>query len=307
MLDKLDFNLLGKIADLTYLPAQSAYNIRRNSVSAARGETERIHITTKTEQSGIDITVKPFTKGETVHIPVIITDTGISEMVYNDFYIGEGADVVIVAGCGIHNEGCNESRHDGVHRFFIGKNAHVKYVEKHYGEGDGSGGRVMNPTTELFLEENAFCELETVQIRGIDSTARITRARLGEGARIQIVERLMTHGRQTATSDMTVELNGANASAQLVSRSVARDASSQDFFPKAVGNAPCRAHIQCDSIIMDHSRIRSVPAITANHPEAQIVHEAAIGRINNDQLLKLMTFGLDEQQAEEIIIEGFLS
>lgn len=306
MLERHDFNLLDKIADLSYLPENTAYNIRKNGLSAERKVTETVDITTKTDKPGIDITIKPFAKDETVHIPVIITESGHAETVYNDFYIGEGAVVTIIAGCGIHNSGCDESRHDGVHRFFIGKNAQVKYVEKHYGDGDGTGGKMMNPATKIYMESGSLCEMESVQIRGIDSTKRTTDAVLADNARLVVTERLMTHGEQVAESEMTVELNGSGASAQIISRSVAKDTSSQVFFPNAVGNADCRAHIQCDSILMDNAKIRSVPAITANHPDAQIVHEAAIGRINNDQLLKLMTFGIDEQEAENIIIEGFL-
>ncbi len=306
MLERHDFNLLDKIADLSYLPENTAYNIRKNGLSAERKVTETVEITTKTDKPGIDITIKPFAKDETVHIPVIITESGHAETVYNDFYIGEGAVVTIIAGCGIHNSGCDESRHDGVHRFFIGKNAQVKYVEKHYGDGDGTGGKMMNPATKIYMESGSLCEMESVQIRGIDSTKRTTDAVLADNARLVVTERLMTHGEQVAESEMTVELNGSGASAQIISRSVAKDTSSQVFFPNAVGNASCRAHIQCDSILMDNAKIRSVPAITANHPDAQIVHEAAIGRINNDQLLKLMTFGIDEQEAENIIIEGFL-
>ena len=306
MLEKLDFNLLTQVADMSFLPKDAAYNIRKNGVGAGRVVTANIDIANKADKPGIDITVKPFTKGETVHIPVIITESGHSEMVYNDFYIGEGADVLIVAGCGIHNSGCSESRHDGLHRFFIGKNAKIKYVEKHYGDGDGEGSRVMNPQTQIFMESGSLCEMESVQIRGIDSTKRNTTAVLADNARLVVTERLMTHGKQVAESNMTVELNGKASSAQIISRSVGRDASSQVFFPNAVGNAACRAHIQCDSILMDNAKIRSVPAITANHPDAQIIHEAAIGRINNDQLLKLMTFGMTEEEAEEIILEGFL-
>lgn len=305
MISKIDFDLLETIAGLHEIPA-GAYNIRKNNEGAGRRSTENITITTKEDKPGIDIHIKPGTKNESVHIPVIITESGITETVYNDFYIGEGADVLIVAGCGIHNAGDDKSEHDGIHRFFIGKNAHVKYVEKHYGEGDGSGERVLNPTTVLELEENAVCELEMVQIKGVDSTIRDTKANLARGAKIIVTERLMTHGRQMARSDMEVNLNGEGASAQIVSRSVGRDTSRQIFNPRAVGNSACAAHIQCDSIIMDAAQIRSIPEIDAKHAQAQIIHEAAIGRINNDQLVKLMSFGMDEQEAEEVIIQGFL-
>lgn len=305
-IDINDLKLLNMIADMPELPSVGAFNIRKNSGLADRRSTENIEIISKTDKSGIDIRIKPFTKHEKVHIPVIITDSGISELVYNDFYVGEGAEVEIVAGCGIHNSGCDSSRHDGVHRFFIGKNASVKYVEKHYGSGEGSGERIMNPETVLYLEEGAVCELETVQIEGVDSTVRKTDATLERNARLIVTERLMTHGKQTARTDMEIKLNGEGASARIISRSVAKDSSEQIFYPRAVGNAPCRAHVQCDSIIMDEAKIRSIPEIAANHADAQIVHEAAIGRINNDQLLKLMTLGISSEKAEEIIVQGFL-
>ncbi len=306
MLSITDKNLLDAISDFSMKPEGAAFNLRKNGAGLDRRSTEHVQIVTKTDKPGIDINILPGTKNESVFIPVIITETGVADTVYNDFYVGEDADVTIIAGCGLHNSGCEETRHDGVHRFFIGKNARVKYVEKHYGEGDGTGGRVMNPVTEVFLGENAVCEMETAQIRGIDDTNRRTDAFLEAGAKFNVTERLMTHGSQRANSDMRVELNGAGAASQIVSRSVAKDASEQIFHPVAVGNAAGRAHVQCDSIIMGSAKIRSIPEIAANNADAQIVHEAAIGRINNDQLLKLMTFGLTEEEAEAVIIEGFL-
>jgi len=304
-MEKLDFTLLKEIALMDSIP-NGAYNIRKNGTSAGRFSTENIRIENKTDKPGIDINIKSNTKGETVHIPVIITETGVTEMVYNDFYIGEDFDVLIVAGCGIHNTGDSESKHDGVHRFFVKKGAKLRYVEKHYGSGDGNGKRVMNPATELYMEEDSVCEMEMVQIKGVDSTVRTMTADLGKNAKLTVTERLMTHGNQMARSDMEILLNGENASAQIISRSVGRDSSEQIFNPIAVGNNSCRAHIQCDSIIMDDSKIRSIPEIAANHKEAQIVHEAAIGRINGDQLLKLQTLGLTAEEAEKVIIDGFL-
>lgn len=298
--------LLKTIADLDAAPF-GAYNLRSNGAGAGRRSTENVVIESKKDRPGIDITVRPGTKGETVYIPVVVTTPGLNDLVYNDFYIGEGADVLIVAGCGIHNDGCEDSRHDGVHRFFIGKNARLRYVEKHYGEGAGSGGRILNPTTEVTMEEGSSCEMEMVQIAGVDSTVRETSARLGKDAHMLVTERLMTHGKQTAHSNMTVSLDGEGSSVQIVSRSVGRDDSEQVFHPNAVGNAACRAHIQCDSILMDRSKISSIPQITANHPDAQIIHEAAIGRINNEQLLKLETLGMTEEESETIIVEAFLS
>ncbi len=304
-MDKIDRSMLEAVADLHGTP-QGAYNIRKNGEGVERRSSANITIEPKADKPGIDITVKPGTKNESVHIPVIITETGVDDLTYNDFYIGDDCDVVIVAGCGIHNSGDKKSEHDGIHRFFIGKNARIKYVEKHYGEGDGSGERVLNPKTEIYMDENSYCEMESVQIKGVDSTKRNTVAKLQKGASLVILEKLMTHGKQIAHSDMVIELNGENASSQIISRSVAKDSSEQVFYPRAVGNAKCRAHVQCDSIIMGDAKIRSIPEIAANHWDANIVHEAAIGRINNDQLLKLQTMGKTEEEAEEIIINCFL-
>lgn len=304
-MNKTELHMLEAVADLHGVP-QGAYNIRKDGEGAGRQSTANIIIEPKTDKPGIDITVKPGTKNESIHIPVIITKSGVEDLVYNDFFIGDDADVLIVAGCGIHNSGDAKSEHDGIHRFHIGKNARIKYVEKHYGEGEGTGERVLNPVTEIFMDENSFCEMESVQIRGVDSTKRDTVAKLEKGARLVILEKLMTHGNQVAHSDMVIELNGDGASSQIISRSVAKDNSEQVFYPRAVGNAPCKAHVQCDSIIMDNAKIRSIPEIAANHWDANIIHEAAIGRINNDQLLKLQTMGKTEQEAEEIIINCFL-
>ncbi len=305
-MNNVDKKMLEAVADLHEIP-QGAFSLRKNGESAERRSSANIIIEPKKDKPGIDITVKAGTKNESVHIPVIITEAGVNDLVYNDFYIEEDADVLIVAGCGIHNSGDQNSEHDGIHRFHIGKNAHIKYVEKHYGEGDGKGDRILNPTTEIFMAENSFCEMESVQIKGVDSTKRDTFAKLDAGARLVILEKLMTHGNQIAHSDMVIELNGEDASSQIISRSVAKDNSEQVFYPRAVGNAKCKAHVQCDSIIMGNAHIRSIPEIAANHCEANIVHEAAIGRINNDQLLKLQTLGKTEEEAEEIIINCFLS
>ena len=304
-MNKIDRSLLESVADLHKIP-EGAYNIRKNGQSLSRSSSANIQIESKTDKPGIDITIKPFTKNESVHIPVILTESGMNDMVYNDFYIGEGADVLIIAGCGIHNCGDQKSEHDGIHTFHVGKNARVKYVEKHYGDGDGTGERILNPVTTVYLEEGSFCEMEMVQIRGVDSTKRKTVATVEAGAKLVLTERLMTHGDQLADSDVEIILNGTDAATQVISRSIAKDSSVQIFHPVVTGNAACRAHVQCDSIIMDHATVRSVPEICANHSDAQLVHEAAIGKINNDQLTKLMTFGMSETEAEEIIIEGFL-
>lgn len=306
MLNSTEKNLLYSIADISDMPASGAFSLRRNGEGVMINSTEKVIIERKTDKPGINIKVAPYTKGEHVHIPVIVTQSGVDDLVYNDFYIGEGAEVRIVAGCGIHNDGSTDSKHNGIHRFHVGKNAKLTYVEKHYGEGEGTGARILNPVTEVFMDEGAECEMETVQIKGVDSTVRETNARLGKNAKIVVTERLMTHGSQSARSNMEISLDGEDASAQIISRSVAKDASEQIFYPRAVGNSRCRAHVQCDSIIMDSAKIRSIPEIAANHPDAQIVHEAAIGKINNDQLTKLCTLGLTEEEAEEVIIEGFL-
>ena len=307
MITEIDQALLEKIADLTGKPV-GAFNIRKDSGCEARQSTEHIEITPKTDgKEGIDIRVKDGTRGETCHIPVIISKTGVTEMVYNDFYIGENCDVDIIAGCGIHNSGCNESRHDGVHTFHIGKNSRVHYAEKHYGEGDGEGKNIMNPQTIVYLGEGASIQMETVQIRGIDSTRRYTKLVCGKDAEAVITERLLTHGHQHAESDMVIELNGEDSRGRVISRSVAQDESKQVFRPVVIGNDRCFGHVQCDSIIMGSARIESVPAITANSTEAQLIHEAAIGKIAGDQLLKLQSLGLTEEEAEDTILKGFLA
>ncbi len=308
MINEIDAKLLEKIADLTGKPV-GAFNIRKDSGCEARQSTEHIEITSKTDKEGIEIRIKDGTKGEVCHIPVIISKSGVSEMVYNDFFIGDDCDVEIVAGCGIHNTGCNESRHDGVHTFYIGKNSRVHYAEKHYGEnGEKADGKnVMNPQTVVYLGENSTIQMDTVQIRGIDSTKRMTRFVCEAGSEVVVTERLLTHGQQEAVSEMEIELNGADAKSRVISRSVAQDQSQQLFYPRVVGNAACFGHVQCDSIIMGEARIRSIPEIAANHPDAQLVHEAAIGKIAGDQLLKLETLGLTAEEAEDTILKGFLA
>ena len=301
----IEKNLLAAVADLHDVPA-GAYNIRANGQLAGRNTTANIDIVTKTDKPGIDIRIKPGTKNESVHIPVVLSQSGLTESVYNDFFIGEDADVTIVAGCGIHNSGDEESRHDGVHRFFVGKNAQVRYVEKHYGDGDGNGKRVMNPHTVIVLEEGAVMELETTQIKGVDSTSRVTTATVAAGATLIIREKLMTHGDQYAETDFTVDLNGEDSSANVISRSVAKDRSKQRFVSRINGNQRCAGHTECDAILMDDASVCAIPEITANHVEASLIHEAAIGKIAGDQLIKLMTLGLTEQEAEEQIVNGFL-
>jgi len=304
-MDAIQKNLLEQIAGLHEVPA-GAYNIRANGASVGRNTTAHIDIVTKEDKQGIDIIIKPGTKRESVHIPVVLSQSGLTEMVYNDFHVGEDCDVTIVAGCGIHNGGDQASKHDGIHSFFIGKNSHVKYVEKHYGSGDGKGERIMNPETIIHLDENAFMEMETVQIKGVDSTKRITSADLADGAKLIVTEKLMTHGTQYAETDFTVDLNGAGSSANIISRAVAKDDSKQLFLAKINGNNKCAGHSECDAIIMDNAKISAIPEITANHLDAELIHEAAIGKIAGEQIIKLMTLGLTEAEAEAQIINGFL-
>ena len=305
MIDQIQKRILEEVADLHTVP-EGAYNIRANGASAGRNTTANIDIVSKIDVSGIDIRIKPGTKHESVHIPVVLSESGIKETVYNDFYIGEDSDIVIVAGCGIHNCGNQDSEHDGIHRFYVGKNAKVKYVEKHYGEGDGNGKRILNPGTEVYMEEGSSMEMEMVQIKGVDSTIRTTVAELAAGARLVVRERLLTHGSQQAVSDYVVRLNGADASADVVSRSVAKDDSYQKFDSQIVGNAKCSSHTECDAIIMGNAKIVAVPQLEANNIDAALIHEAAIGKIAGEQIIKLMTLGLTEEEAEAQIVNGFL-
>jgi len=303
-MDKVDLELLQQIADLHKVP-EGAYNIRKNGKSDGRQSTENIIITTS-DKGGLKIEIKDGTQNQSVHIPVIISQSGLQEMVYNDFYVGENCDVLIVAGCGISNCGKEDSRHDGVHTFYIGKNSKVKYVEKHYGTGDGKGGRIMNPKTVVYLEEGAQIEMDTTQIRGIDDTMRVTEIHQKKDSESLITERLLTHDKQKAESKMDVFLEGENSRARIVSRSVAQGESQQTFYPCMTGKNKSFGHVQCDSIIMDNAKISSIPAIRAESTEAQLIHEAAIGKIAGEQILKLQTFGLTAEEAEEQILKGFL-
>lgn len=305
MINETDKQLLKIIADMEGIPS-GAYNIRANGALADRKSTPNIEIKTKKDKPGIDIIIRPGTKGETVHIPVIIDETGLTDLVYNDFIIGENSDVTIMAGCGIHNCGDKESRHDGIHTFFVGKNAKVKYIERHYGEGDGSGENIMNPTTVVNIAEGGYMEMETSQIKGIDSTNRVTRATVADNGILVIKEKIMTHGNQRATTDFSVDLNGKKSGANVISRSVAKDNSFQCFKSNINGNNLCSGHTECDAIIMDNAKVEAIPEICANHIDASLIHEAAIGKIAGEQLIKLMTLGLSEQEAEQEIVNGFL-
>ena len=304
-MDAIQKSMLEKIADLHEVP-EGAYNIRSNGALAGRNTTANIDIVTKQDKPGIDIIIKPGTKNESVHIPVILSESGLNDCVYNDFYIGEDADVVIVAGCGIHNCGTDTSEHDGIHTFFIGKNAKVKYIEKHYGEGDGTGEKILNPTTIVHIDEGGYMEMETTQIKGVDSTIRDTQADLKDGASLVIKEKIMTHGNQTAKTNFVVNLDGVDSSANVISRSVAKGSSKQVFNSKICGNNKCYGHTECDAILMDNGHVNAVPSLEANNLEASLIHEAAIGKIAGEQLIKLMTLGLTEHEAEEQIINGFM-
>lgn len=305
LLDKIAQKVLDVIDERGF-KTNGAYNVRYNGESVGRSNSEHVRIEKKSDKPGINIYISGEAKGEEVHIPVVMSASGMKDVVYNDFYIEDGADVVIIAGCGIHNDGCGESRHDGIHSFHVGKYTNVRYEEKHYGEGTGTGRNVLNPVTNIYVGEHSVFTLDTTQIKGVDSTQRENHIELETGAKLFVMEKLMTHGAQDAISNMDVFLKGADSSAQIISRSVAKGTSSQTFHPKAIGQNLCHAHVQCDSIIMDEATVASIPEIDARHVDAGIVHEAAIGRINNDQLMKLRTFGLTEEEAEAVIIEDFL-
>ena len=305
-LDQITEKILKQI-DESGFRQEGAFNLRHNGIALCHGDSEHIKIKKKQDKPGIDVYIDENTKGEQVHIPVVVDASGMTDVVYNDFFIAEGAEVTIIAGCGIHNSGCNESRHDGIHSFHVAKGANVRYEEKHYGEGEGTGTKVLNPVTNIYMEEDSVFTLDTAQIKGVDSTQRETNISMGKGAKLYVVEKLMTHDEQTAVSNMEVQMNGEGSSAQIVSRSVAKGSSKQVFHPKAVGNAGCHAHVQCDSIIMDHAEVSSIPEINARHLDAAIIHEAAIGRINDEQLVKLRTMGMTEEEAESVIIDNFLN
>lgn len=304
-INEIDKSLLGEVSDLENLK-KGAYNIRKNGKGVERKVTENINIVPKTDKPGIDIYVKENTKFEFVHIPVIITESGLSDLVYNDFYIGKNANVIIVAGCGIHNDHHKDSQHDGIHRFFLEEGAKVRYVEKHYGEGKGEGKRILNPVTEVYLKAGSSMEMESSQIKGVDSTIRETKGELDSDTNFVVSEKIMTHGNQYAKTIFDVKLNGENASTHVTSRSVATENSEQFFVSKIYGNSKSFAHSECDAIIKDNAKVTATPEITANNVEANLIHEAAIGKIAGEQLIKLMTLGLSEKEAEEEIINGFL-
>ena len=304
-MNKVTDELLRLVADFKG-EFTGAYNIREDGGCAGRQSTKNIKIESKTDKPGIDIRVAPGTKGEKVYIPACVTHSGVDDLVYNDFYVGENSDVVIVAGCGVHVDGEEDSQHNGIHRFFISKNARVRYEEKHVGIGEGTGQRIINPQTYIEMAEDSYMEMDTVQIKGVDSTKRDTKAVLQSNAKLVIKEKIMTHGVQHAETYFTVDLDGEDSSADLVSRSVARGESHQYFRSIINGNNRCAGHSECDAIIMEHGIVSAVPELTANDIDASLIHEAAIGKIAGEQLTKLMTLGLTSEEAESKIVEGFL-
>ncbi len=305
LINKTDKNLLNEITNYDEIK-KGAYNIRKNGQGIERKVTKNVNIITKQDKPGINIYVKENTKFEFIHIPVIITESGLTDLVYNDFYIGKNANVIIVAGCGIHNDHHKKSQHDGIHRFFLEEGAKVRYIEKHYGEGKGDGKRVLNPVTEVYLKKGSSMEMDSSQIKGVDSTIRETKGVLEENTNFVVSEKIMTNGIQTAKTIFDVQLNGENSSTHVISRSVATEESKQFFISKIYGNTKCFAHSECDAIIKDNAIVTATPEITANNVEANLIHEAAIGKIAGEQIIKLMTLGLTEKQAEEEIINGFL-
>ena len=306
MLDNIAMGLLREVADLHELPTTGAFNIRFNGQTAARSSNPNVQIIPKLDKPGINILIKPGTKNETIHIPVVISESGVKESVYNDFIIGEDCDITIMAGCGIHNCGDEDSAHDGIHSFNVGKRSKVRYIERHYGEGEGRGKRLMNPTTIVHLCEGASVEMENTQISGVDDTVRKTTATLDAGATLIVHEKVMTTGTQRAVSDFIADMNGEGCHCDIVSRTVARDQSHQKFISILNGNAPCTGHTECDSILMDSASVIASPQLTATCIDASLIHEAAIGKIAGEQLIKLMTLGLTEEEAEEQIVNGFL-
>jgi len=304
-MDNIDKELLKTISNFS-ANIQGAYNIRKNGAGVERKVTENVNIVTKTDVSGIDIIVKENTKKENVHIPVIITKSGLTDVVYNDFYIGANAEVEIIAGCGIHNDNCDTSEHDGIHRFYLEENAKVVYIEKHYGEGKGTGKKILNPVTEVYLKSGATMEMNTIQISGVDDAKRITKGVLENDTSLIITEKIMTENIQCAETEFNVELNGDNSSTHVVSRSFATESSNQKFVSKVIGNAKCFAHVECDAIIKDNGKVIAIPQIIANNVNANLIHEATIGKIAGEQLIKLMTLGLSKKEAEKEIINGFL-
>ena len=285
---------------------KGAYNIRENGECAARQSTPHIHIESKQDKPGLDIHIDADAQQETVYIPACVTHGNVDDLVYNDFYVAAGADVTIIAGCGVHTDGEGEARHNGIHRFFLDKGARVLYKEKHVGTGKGIGLKRIDPVTEITLGEGASLEMETIQLGGVDTTDRRTEATLGPRARLTIHESLMTDGVETAQTDFVVSMDGEDSAVDLISRSVAKGESRQEYRSRIKGNCRCTGHSECDAILVDRGTVNAAPELYAGDIDAELIHEAAIGKIAGEQIVKLRTLGLTEEQAEEKIIEGFL-
>jgi len=304
-IDETTAHVVEVVSDIKEIP-KGAVSIRENGKNVYHADSDHVKIVKKTDKPGIDIYVDAESRNEFVHIPVVVSKPGLEEKVYNDFHIADGASCYIIAGCGLHNDSCHVTRHDGIHTFYIGKNAKVSYVEKHYGEGTGTGEKILNPVTNVFMGEGSSLTMDMIQIEGVDSTVRDTFVEMEADAKMTVTEKLMTHDSQKAESNMEIKLKGDGASAKIISRSVAKDESTQLFESEINGNGVCHGHSECDAIIMDNASVKAVPALTANNVEASLVHEAAIGKIAGEQLIKLMTLGLSEEEAEKEIVAGFL-
>ncbi|NMC27074.1 MAG: SufD family Fe-S cluster assembly protein [Syntrophomonadaceae bacterium] len=304
-LNKLEMDLLKSITDLETVPS-GALNIRLNGKAVMRQSSPNISVGPNDEGTGLKVEIKPGAVNETVHVPVVLTQPGLLDKVYNTFIVGEGADATIIAGCGIHNDSHAISRHDGIHEIIVKRGAKLKYTEKHYGEGSEQGKRILNPSTVITIESGAIAELEMVQIRGVNDTMRSTVAHIHEKGSLKIIERLLTQEEQRAESDIMIYLDGNGSNAQVISRAVAQGHSYQLFRAALIGKAPSVGHVECDAILMDSARIRSIPELQAEDADAVLTHEAAIGKIAGEQLIKLMSLGLTEQEAVNTILEGFL-
>ena len=285
---------------------KGAYNIRENGECAGRQSTEHISIESKTDNPGLVIRISPEAKQEVVYIPACVTHGDVDDLVYNDFYVGAGADVTIVAGCGVHTDDEQNARHNGIHRFFLEKGAHVLYKEKHIGTGKGTGLKKIDPVTDATLGEDSILEMDTLQLGGVDRTLRKTRATLGARAKLTIHESILTDGKDSAQTDFEVSMDGEDSAVDLISRSVAKGTSRQEYHSRIKGNVRCSGHSECDAILVDHGTVNASPELFAGSNDAALIHEAAIGKIAGEQLIKLRTLGLTEEEAEERIIQGFL-
>lgn len=299
-------DLLGLVSDWKD-GYKGAYNLRVDGTCAGRQSSDNIKIYSKEDKPGLDIRIADETHGETVSIPACVTHGDIDDLVYNDFYVGKNSEVTIVAGCGVHTETGEPARHNGIHRFFLAEGAKVKYLEKHVGTGKGTGIRSIDPVTEVYLGKNALLEMDTSQIGGVDKSLRTTSGEVGEGARLIIRERILTEHEQSAETEFSIVMSGKDSGVDVISRSVARDNSYQRYHSVIIGNAPCTGHTECDAIISENGKVDAAPELRAHHEDAALIHEAAIGKIAGEQIIKLCTFGLTEKEAESAIIDGFLS